>query len=91
MMLGLDHPERIDRMIVIDAPHPWPRLRPSLIPELWRSWYAAALVDAGTGPVATAPYRVRQGDSQARDGAGHFLVDERSELVCDRALGFFSG
>lgn len=37
MMLGLDHPERIDRMIVIDAPHPWPRLRPSLIPELWRS------------------------------------------------------
>ena len=23
--------------------------------------------------------------------AGHFLVDERSELVCDRALGFFSG
>ena len=50
MMLGLDHPERIDCMIVIDAPHPWPRLRPSLIPELWRSWYAAALATPVLGP-----------------------------------------
>ena len=177
MMLGLDHPERIDRMIVIDVPHPWPRLRPSLIPELWRSWYAAALATPVLGPwllrrTGFAKGILRRGTAPgtftpaeldeyadgfreparataisalyryyhcaflkalrggwrgrrlavptlllfgARDlyvtpkllegwepyademrvetvaDAGHFLVDERSELVCDRALGFFSG
>jgi pimeloyl-ACP methyl ester carboxylesterase len=43
MILGLNHSERIGRLMVINAPHPWPRLRLSLIPELWRSWYALAL------------------------------------------------
>jgi pimeloyl-ACP methyl ester carboxylesterase len=50
MMLALEHPKRVERMIVIDAPHPWPRLRPSLIPELWRSWYATALATPLLGP-----------------------------------------
>ena len=49
-LLGLNFPERIERMIVVDAPHPWPRLRPSLLLELWRSWYAAVLGTPGLGP-----------------------------------------
>jgi pimeloyl-ACP methyl ester carboxylesterase len=50
MLLGLLHPERVERMVVIDAPHPWPRLRPALLTELWRTWYAAALAAPGLGP-----------------------------------------
>lgn len=37
MLLGLLHPERVERLIVISAPHPWPRLRLALMAELWRS------------------------------------------------------
>jgi pimeloyl-ACP methyl ester carboxylesterase len=41
-LLGLDHPDRIERMLVCNAPHPWPRIEPSLLLEAWRSWYAIA-------------------------------------------------
>jgi pimeloyl-ACP methyl ester carboxylesterase len=49
-LLGLNFAERIERMIVVNAPHPWPRMRPSLVLELWRSWYAAVLATPGLGP-----------------------------------------
>jgi pimeloyl-ACP methyl ester carboxylesterase len=42
-LLGLDHAERIERMVICNAPHPWPKLEPRLALEAWRSWYAAAL------------------------------------------------
>jgi pimeloyl-ACP methyl ester carboxylesterase len=51
MLIGLHHPNRVERMIVIDAPHPWPRLGLSMLPELWRTWYAAALATPGLGPL----------------------------------------
>jgi pimeloyl-ACP methyl ester carboxylesterase len=41
-LLGLDYPERIERMVICNAPHPWPRVEPSLLLEAWRSWYAIA-------------------------------------------------
>jgi pimeloyl-ACP methyl ester carboxylesterase len=50
MLLGLDSPERVERMIVVNAPHPWPRQRLSNLPELWRSWYATALAAPALGP-----------------------------------------
>jgi pimeloyl-ACP methyl ester carboxylesterase len=50
MLLGIDHPERVERMIVIDAPHPWPRQRLSNLTEVWRSWYAGALAAPALGP-----------------------------------------
>ncbi|MGH2981693.1 MAG: alpha/beta fold hydrolase, partial [Solirubrobacterales bacterium] len=49
-LLGLDYPERIERMVVCNAPHPWPRLEPRLALELWRTWYATALAIPGLGP-----------------------------------------
>jgi pimeloyl-ACP methyl ester carboxylesterase len=176
MLLGLNHPERVEQLLVVDAPHPWPRVRLALLPEVWRSWYAMALAIPGLGPWllhrtgfakgilrrGTAPgtfgpdeldayadsfrepvrakaisalYRYYQRiffeglrgafrDKRlrvptlllfgARDlyitpkllegwepyademrveivpGAGHFLVDGRPELVCDRAREFFA-
>ena len=39
MLLGLLHPRRIERLIACNAPHPWVRVRPGVLIELWRSWY----------------------------------------------------
>jgi pimeloyl-ACP methyl ester carboxylesterase len=39
-LLGLANPERIERMIVCNCPHPWPQVEPRLLLETWRSWYA---------------------------------------------------
>ena len=50
MLLGIEHPERVERMIVVDSPHPWPRQRLSNLPELWRSWYATMLASPALGP-----------------------------------------
>lgn len=50
MLLGLDHPERVERMIVVDSPHPWPPQRLSNLTEVWRSWYAGALATPALGP-----------------------------------------
>jgi pimeloyl-ACP methyl ester carboxylesterase len=40
ILMGLANPQRIERMIVLNSPHPWPRIRPRLLIETWRSWYA---------------------------------------------------
>jgi pimeloyl-ACP methyl ester carboxylesterase len=39
MLLGILHADRVDRMVVCNAPHPWSRLSPAIVAELWRSWY----------------------------------------------------
>jgi pimeloyl-ACP methyl ester carboxylesterase len=39
-MLGLEYPERFERIVVFNAPHPWAPLSRHTIPRLWRSWYA---------------------------------------------------
>jgi pimeloyl-ACP methyl ester carboxylesterase len=50
MLLGIEHSDRIERMVVCNSPHPWPRLEPRLALETWRSWYALALAIPGLGP-----------------------------------------
>jgi pimeloyl-ACP methyl ester carboxylesterase len=49
-LLGIAHPERVERMVVCNSPHPWPNRDPRLVLELWRSWYALALAMPGLGP-----------------------------------------
>jgi pimeloyl-ACP methyl ester carboxylesterase len=49
MLLGLNYPERIERMVALDTPHPWQHFRLSQLPELWRTWYAAANATPGLG------------------------------------------
>jgi pimeloyl-ACP methyl ester carboxylesterase len=39
MLLGILHADRVSRMVVCNAPHPWSRLSPRVVAELWRSWY----------------------------------------------------
>lgn len=49
MLLGVLHPDRVERMIVCNAPHPWPRITPSLAAEAWRSWYTWVIATPGLG------------------------------------------
>jgi pimeloyl-ACP methyl ester carboxylesterase len=49
-LLGLGEPNRIERMVVCNTPHPWPKLEARLAFELWRSWYAVALATPFLGP-----------------------------------------
>jgi pimeloyl-ACP methyl ester carboxylesterase len=50
MLLGLRHPERIERMVVCNAPHPWARISLRLAAEGWRSWYTWVLAMPVIGP-----------------------------------------
>lgn len=49
MLLGILHAHRIDRMVVCNAPHPWPRLSARVAVEAWRSWYTWVLAAPGLG------------------------------------------
>jgi pimeloyl-ACP methyl ester carboxylesterase len=49
MLLGILHPERVDRMLVLNAPHPWPRLSARVALESWRSWYTWVIATPGLG------------------------------------------
>jgi pimeloyl-ACP methyl ester carboxylesterase len=52
LLLGIRHPDRIERVLAMSTPHPWPRISPRLVPELWRTWYAAAMAVPGVGRLA---------------------------------------
>jgi pimeloyl-ACP methyl ester carboxylesterase len=52
VLLGLIHPDRVERMLVLDAPHPWPNITPRLVVEGWRSWYTWVIATPGLGPWA---------------------------------------
>jgi pimeloyl-ACP methyl ester carboxylesterase len=49
MLLGILHAERVDRMVVCNAPHPWPRLSARVALESWRSWYTWMIATPGLG------------------------------------------
>jgi pimeloyl-ACP methyl ester carboxylesterase len=49
-LLGLRHPDRTDRALMLNAPHLWARASLRLLPELWRSWYTLAMAMPGLGP-----------------------------------------
>jgi pimeloyl-ACP methyl ester carboxylesterase len=52
ILLGLTSPERVERMLVLNAPHPWPHITPRLVAEGWRSWYTWVLAAPALGPWA---------------------------------------
>jgi pimeloyl-ACP methyl ester carboxylesterase len=52
-LLGLGHPDRIERTLVCNAPPPWVPGSPRLLLEAWRSWYALANALPAVGPRLT--------------------------------------
>lgn len=54
-ILGLRHPERIERIISINAPHPWPRVSVSTLDAVWRMWYVVAMAAAGRAILSRWP------------------------------------
>jgi pimeloyl-ACP methyl ester carboxylesterase len=49
ILLALLHPERVERMIACNAPHPWGRVTPGNVAEAWRSWYTWVIATPGLG------------------------------------------
>jgi pimeloyl-ACP methyl ester carboxylesterase len=42
-LLGVTHPERVERVVVFNAPPLWARLTPRVIASLWRAWYVLTI------------------------------------------------
>jgi pimeloyl-ACP methyl ester carboxylesterase len=49
MLLGTLYPERVARMIVCNAPHPFLRPTPGLLAEFWRAWYTWVIAAPAVG------------------------------------------
>lgn len=49
-LLGIRHPERLERLMVCNAPHPWPRMSPRVAADqLPRAWYGALVASPWVG------------------------------------------
>lgn len=49
-LLGIRHPDRVERAIAINAPHPWPTIDLRTVDALWRIWYVLIVAAPGLGP-----------------------------------------
>jgi pimeloyl-ACP methyl ester carboxylesterase len=48
-LLGLQHPERVDRLLLCNTPGPWAPLTPGVVVGLRRAWYAALVATPTLG------------------------------------------
>lgn len=49
-LLGLNHADRVERLVVCNAPHPWPKMTPrTVVDQLPRGWYAAVMATPFVG------------------------------------------
>ena len=46
-VMALAHPERVQRLLVLNSVPPWVEVSPQLIAGAWRSWYAVVMAAAG--------------------------------------------
>ena len=46
-ILGLDYPERVRRMVILNTIPPWVERSPALLAGMWRSWYAVVMAAVG--------------------------------------------
>jgi pimeloyl-ACP methyl ester carboxylesterase len=78
ILLGVLHADRVDRMVVCNAPHPWSRLSPRVLAELWRSWYAWLIAMPVIGRrILQTSWIARQ---YMRINAGLPFTDEEAEI-----------
>ena len=78
MLLGILHADRVDRIVVCNAPHPWPRLSLRLAMESWRSWYTWLIATPMIGRRALESEWVAR--QYIRLNAGLPLTDEEVEI-----------
>jgi pimeloyl-ACP methyl ester carboxylesterase len=82
-LLGIRHPQRFSRAVVCNAPHPWPRVSPGLLPEAWRIWYVLAAATPGAGPLAVRHLGVAR-SVLSRGHGGEPFSPEELDLYLDR-------
>jgi pimeloyl-ACP methyl ester carboxylesterase len=81
-LLALRHPDRVNALLAMSAPIPWPRPSPRLLAATWRTWYAWALAAIGREAVARRPGAVRL---MLRHGTPDEVIDEReAEVYAER-------
>src|SRR3954454_4510276 len=85
MLLGLLHPQRIERMVVCNAPHPWPRMQARLVAQAWRSWYTWAIAAPGIGEFALRRGipRVILGHGNAGSPSSQEEIDEYTDKLAE--------
>jgi pimeloyl-ACP methyl ester carboxylesterase len=49
LLLGLHHPERVDRLLLCSSPGPWAPLNPRVAAGLRRAWYADLTLEVVNG------------------------------------------
>ena len=81
-LMALHHPDRVSKLLVCNAPHPWARLSFGVAAGLWRTWYVA-LVSAPTGPTLLTktsfiPFLMRCG------GRAALFSDDEAEVYAAR-------
>jgi pimeloyl-ACP methyl ester carboxylesterase len=69
-LLGLHHPERVNRLLLCNSPGPWARLSPRTVVGLRRAWYAGLVASPILGRQVAAdpgfiPWFLRLGDQVA--------------------------
>ena len=83
-LLGIAFPERVERIVVFNAPPLWARLTPQVIASMWRTWYVLA-VASPIGPRtlthhAFVPWFVRLG------GRRHLFSEDEAQIYARRLL-----
>lgn len=56
-MLGLAYPERLERIVVCNSPHPWAPLSVGTVRGLWRTWYVMLNATPALGPYVVSRRR----------------------------------
>jgi pimeloyl-ACP methyl ester carboxylesterase len=54
-LLGLRHPDRVERILSLNAPHPWPPVDLRTLDALWRMWYVVLMAAAGRAILSRWP------------------------------------
>lgn len=85
-LLGLEHPERIERMVVLNSPHPWVSWSPRILASLWRTWYVAASAIPGLGARAVGNPR-RLGRFLALGGKRGVFPADDARIYAERLAG----
>jgi pimeloyl-ACP methyl ester carboxylesterase len=83
ILLGLRHPERVDRLLLANTSGPWARLSPQVAAGLRRAWYAALVATPILGERVVAhprfvPWFLRLG------GQAALFPDEDATLYADQ-------